>query len=267
MEKTNADDTNNFSSKNTKKSEKDYKIIGNELRTRQLTNTGSKFGKYSEFIVGKKGIAAFLKYEFLTCTFSNCPGALGIFLRGIFYRFLFKKVGRGISFGRNITVRHPNKIVIGNNVVIDDNCMLDAKGVSNKGIEIKDGVFIGRNTILSCKDGNITLGENTNIGFNCELCSANDLNIGKNTLIAAYVYFVAGDHTYNVTDKPVIEQIGRSQGINVGENCWFGVKATVFDGVNIGNDVIIGASAVVNTDIPSFSIAVGIPAKVIKSRL
>lgn len=267
MEKTNKDDTNNFSSKNTKKSEKDYKIIGDELRTKQLTGKGSKFGKYSEFIVGKKGFAAFLKYEFLTCTFSDCPGALGIFLRGIFYRFLFKKVGKGVSFGRNITIRHPNKIVIGNNVVIDDNCVLDAKGTENKGIEIKDGVFIGRNTILSCKDGNITLDKNTNIGFNCELCSANDLNIGKNTLIAAYVYFVAGDHTFNVTDKPVIEQIGRSQGINVGENCWFGVKSTVLDGVNIGNDVIIGASAVVNTDIPSFSIAVGIPAKVIKSRL
>jgi acetyltransferase-like isoleucine patch superfamily enzyme len=267
MEKTNADDVNNLNSENLEKTIKDYKVIGDELRTRQLTRGGSKFGKYSEFFVGKKGFAAFLKYEFLICSFSNCPGALGIFLRGIFYRFLFKKVGRGVSFGRNITIRHPNKITIGNNVVLDDNCMLDAKGTVNKGIEIKDGVFIGRNTILSCKDGNITLSENTNIGFNSELCSANDLNIGKNTLIAAYVYFVAGDHTYNVTDKPIIEQTGRSQGINVGENCWFGVKSTVFDGVNIGNDVIIGASAVVNTDIPSFSIAVGIPAKVIKSRI
>jgi acetyltransferase-like isoleucine patch superfamily enzyme len=267
MEKTNKDEINNLNLKNTEKISKDYKIIGNELRTKQLSGKGSKFGKYSEFIVGKKGIAAFLKYEFLTCTFSDWPGAFGIFLRSIFFRFLFKKVGKGVSFGKNITIRHPNKIVIGNNVVIDDNCVLDAKGTDNKGIMIKDGVFIGRNTILSCKDGNITLDENTNIGFNSELCSANDLNIGKNTLIAAYVYFVAGDHTYNITDKPVIEQIGRSQGINIGENCWFGVKSTVFDGVNIGNDVIIGASAVVNTDIPSFSIAVGIPAKVIKSRL
>ena len=55
------------------------------------------------------------------------------FLRGIFYKFLFKKVGKSVSFGRNITVRHPNKIEIGNNVVIDDNCMLDAKGKDNKG--------------------------------------------------------------------------------------------------------------------------------------
>ena len=248
------------------KSARSYRIVNDELRTSQLTKGGSKFGKYSEFIVGKKGLGAFLKYEFLTCVFAYCPGAIGIFLRGIFYRFLFKKVGKGVSFGRNITVRHPHKIVIGNNVVIDDNCMLDAKGTSNTGIVIKDGVFIGRNTIIICKEGNITIEENTNIGFNSELCSANDLNIGKNNLISAYVFFVAGDHTYNVTDKPIIEQAGRSQGINIGDNCWFGVKSTVFDGVNIGNDTIIGASAVVNSDIPPFSIAVGIPARVIKSR-
>jgi acetyltransferase-like isoleucine patch superfamily enzyme len=266
MDNIHKEQTINPEAVKAEKSEKDYKIIGDELRTRQLTKGGSKFSKYSEFIVGKKGFAALLKYELLTGIFSNWPGAFGIFLRSIFYRFLFKKIGKDVNFGRNITIRHPHKITIGNNVVIDDNCMLDAKGTTNKGIEIKNGVFIGRNTILVCKDGNITIEENTNISYNSELCSANDLNIGKNSLISAYVFFVAGDHTYNITDKPIIEQAGRSQGINVGENCWFGVKSTVFDGVNIGNDSIIGASAVINSDIPPFSVAVGIPAKVIKSR-
>ena len=266
MEHIDTEDTSKPSSQNTKKEKKEYKIIKHELTTKHLTQAGSKFSKYCELIIGKRGLAAFLKYELLTCFLTNWPGALGIYLRSIFYRFLFKKIGKGVSLGRNITVRHPHKIAIGNNVVIDDNCMLDAKGTENKGIEIKDGVFIGRNTILSCKDGDITLNENTNIGFNCELFSASYLNVGKNTLVAAYVYFVAGDHTFNIINKPITEQEGKSQGINIGENCWFGTKATVFDGINIGDNVIIGASAVVNDDIPSFSIAVGIPAKVIKNR-
>jgi len=243
-----------------------YKIIEDNVRSKQLTTGVSKFRKYQEFIVGKKGFVSLIKYELLTSIFSNWHGALGIFLRSIFYRFLFKKVGKGVSFGRNITIRHPNKIVIGNNVVIDDNCMLDAKGTSNRGIEIKDGVYIGRNTILSCKDGNITLNENANIGFNSELCSGSELIIGKNTLIAAYVYFIAGDHIHDIVDKPIIDQLGKSKGIIVGDNCWFGAKALIFDGVNIGNDSIIGASAIVNKDIPPYSIAVGVPARVIKSR-
>ena len=54
-------------------------------------------------------------------------------------------------------LRHPHKIRIGDNVVIDDNCLIDAKGESNAGIRIGSGVFIGRNTILSCKNGDIEL--------------------------------------------------------------------------------------------------------------
>ena len=50
----------------------------------------------------------------------------------------------------------PHKIRIGDNVVIDDNCLLDAKGDANSGHHASaDGVFIGRNTILSCKNGDI----------------------------------------------------------------------------------------------------------------
>lgn len=246
---------------------KEFKTIEEKVRLKHITKgKASKFQKYSDFFVGKRGLFALLKYELITCIFSNWPGALGIFLRGIFYKFLFKKVGKGVSFGRNITVRHPNKIEIGNNVVIDDNCMLDAKGEDNKGIIIEDNVFIGRNSILSCKNGNILLKENVNIGFNCEIFSANEVIIGKNTLIAAYVYFVGGGYDYNDYEKPATEMPALSKGIFVDDNCWFGAKALIFDGVKIGNNSIIGGAALVNNDIPEYSIAVGIPAKVIKNR-
>ena len=69
-------------------------------------------------------------------------------------------------------LRHPHKIRIGDNVVIDDNCLIDAKGDANRGITIGSGVFVGRNTILSCKNGDIELGDGANVGFNCEIFSA-----------------------------------------------------------------------------------------------
>ena len=144
------DEENEIISSTSEDKDNEIKKIDEKVRSKSLTKPGgSKFKKYCDFFVGKRGFFAFLKYEIITGLFASCPGAAGIFLRGIFYRFLFKKVGKGVSFGKNIMFRHPNKIIIGNNVVIDDNCMLDAKGNTNSGIVIEDGVFLGRNTILS----------------------------------------------------------------------------------------------------------------------
>jgi len=251
----------------SEKSEQEYKNIDENVRTSYITKGGSKASKYLELVVGEKRIWALLKYEFITGIFSNWPGALGIFLRGIFYRFLFKKVGKGVIFGQNITIRHPNKIIIGDNVVIDENCMLDAKGSENKGIEISRNCYIGRNSILSCKNGDIFLDENVNIGFNCEIQSSSYVDVGKNTLIAAYVYVIAGDHIHDIIDQPISLLKGISKGIIIGKNCWLGAKSIIFDSVSIGNDVIVGAYAVVNSDVPAYSVAAGIPARIIKNRL
>ena len=69
------------------------------------------------------------------------PGALGLFLRSKMYPWILGGVGRNVVFGINFTVRHPHKIHIGDNVVIDDLCCLDAKGTDNRGITIGNGVF------------------------------------------------------------------------------------------------------------------------------
>ena len=100
------------------------------------------------------------------------PGALGLFLRSKLYPLILGRVGRNVAFGCNVVLRHPHKIEIDDNVVIDDQCCLDAKGTTNRGISIKRGVFLGRNTILSCKNGDIVLDEDANIGFNVEVFSA-----------------------------------------------------------------------------------------------
>lgn len=237
-----------------------------EIQKQLFRKDKSKFFKYINLFVGKKSIWTLIKYEVITLLFSNIPGAIGILLRNTFFPLLFKKVGKNVSFGKNLTLRHPYKISIDDNVVIDDNCMLDAKGIDNKGILIQSGSFIGRNSILSCKNGNIIIEKNVNIGFNSEIFSASNVTVGENTLIAAYVYVVGGDHKYNLADKPISEQGRVSKGITIGKNCWLGAKSVILDGVKIGDNSIIGAGAVVNQDIPPFSIAVGIPAKVIKDR-
>ena len=63
--------------------------------------------------------------------------------------------------------------------------------------------FVGRNTILSCKNGDIELGEGANIGFNCEIFSASRVRIGANALLAAYCYLIGGDHDFSDASRPV----------------------------------------------------------------
>jgi acetyltransferase-like isoleucine patch superfamily enzyme len=143
---------------------------------------------------------------------------------------------------------------------------VDAKGESNRGIRIGDGVFIGRNTILSCKNGDIELGDHANIGFNCELFSASHVTVGSSALLAAYTYVIGGDHDFSDPSKPVLDQTRTSAGVAIGPGAWVGAGAKILDGVTVGHHAVIGAGAVVRADVPAHAVAVGVPARIVSSR-
>jgi acetyltransferase-like isoleucine patch superfamily enzyme len=226
----------------------------------------SKLQKYQEIFIGQPGLFKMIKYEMIVTLFSWVPGAFGIFVRSFFYPMILGSMGRGVAFGANIAIRHPHKIHIGDNVVIDDNCVLDAKGEDNKGIAIHNGVFVGRGTILTCHNGDIVLEDNVNIGFNCVISSLSSIVIRKNHLMAAFCYLVGGDHDSDRTDIPVLFQGRSSKGIMIEDNVWLGAGVAVLDGVLVGRDSIIGAHAVVNKNVQEFAIAAGVPAKFLWDR-
>jgi len=222
--------------------------------------------KYAALVVGRSGWSALLRHELITLAAQSVPGALGLALRKALYPSLLGACGRNVVFGQNVVLRHPHKIRIGDNVVIDDNCLIDAKGDTNQGISIGSGVFIGRNTILSSKNGDIEIEDGANIGFNCEIFSASRVQLGREALLAAYCYLIGGDHDYTNPGEPVLAQGRRSMGIAVGTGAWLGAGAKVLDGVSIGDRAIVGAGAVVRDAVPAGSIAVGVPARVIGQR-
>jgi acetyltransferase-like isoleucine patch superfamily enzyme len=222
--------------------------------------------KYAALVVGRSDLASLVLYELVVTFTQSLPGALGLALRKALYPLLLGSCGRNVVFGQNVVLRHPHKIHIADNVVIDDNCLVDAKGESNAGIRIGSGVFVGRNTILSCKNGNIDLGDGANIGFNCEVFSASRVQIGAGTLLAAYVYVIGGDHDFSDRSKSILEQGRTSDGVTIGEGAWIGAGAKVLDGVTIGARAIVGAGAVVTHDVPAEAVAVGIPAKIVPNR-
>ncbi len=222
--------------------------------------------KYAALVVGRPGWGALIKHEIVTLVAQGVPGALGLVLRKLLYPRLLGACGRNVVFGAGVVLRHPHKIRIGHDVVIDDNCLIDAKGDGNRGITIGSGVFIGRNTILSCKNGDIDVEDGANIGFNCEVFSAGHVRIGREALLAAYCYLIGGDHDFRDPSLPVLAQSRRSAGVTVGEGAWLGAAVKVLDGASVGDGAVIGAGAVVRDAIPAGAIAVGLPARVVGRR-
>ena len=224
-----------------------------------VAGDGSLAAKYREIFPGKKGFWNLIKYEFITVFISGMPGALGYFLRKVFYPRVFKEVGRGCVFGRGITFRHPHKIRVGANSFIDDNAVLDGKGRENEGIVIGANAYVGRNSILSCKEGSIELGDYCNISANCTILSETLVRLGKYCFLAGNCYLVAGgNHSFEDLSQPVMFQPSLSKGgIVIGDDVWLGAGVLVLDGVTIGKSTVVGAGSVVTGSVPEFSFARG----------
>lgn len=229
----------------------------------------SKIKRYQELVIGSGKISDLIKYEIINLFFTGIPGALGVFIRSKVYPMILGSVGRGCVFGRNIIFRHPSKIKLGDNVILDDNLLIDAKGTDNEGITLNNEVFIGRNSILSCKGGDIILDDRANLGANCYIFSSNKVKLGKDVIVAAYTYFVGGgNYKLDKLDVPINLQYNfeGKGGVEIGDNVWVGAHCVVLDGVKVGSGSVIAAGAIVSKDIEQMSIVGGIPAKVLKVR-
>ena len=145
------------------------------------------------------GSGALLKYELVvSCSRRRVPGALGLALRKALYPSLLGACGRNVVFGQNVVLRHPHKIRIGDNVVIDDNCLLDAKGETNRGITHRQR-RLHRPQHASCRARTATSSSATApTSASTARCSRRAAcTIGRDTLLAAYCYVIGGDHDFS----------------------------------------------------------------------
>ena len=238
-----------------------------ECKVKELTK-GSAFGAYRALMYGNMGLGQIVWAEILYVLIGGLGGAVGLFLRAKLYPALFQSCGRKVVFGKNVTIRHPHKIVLGDGVVLDDNSVVDAKGADNRGIVLRDRVYVGRNTILYCKNGDIEIGENVSFSANCVVFSSNKLVMKKDSVVAAFAYLLSGGE-YDLNDPtPFALQKGTcTQGpLEIGAGCWIGAGAQVLDGASLGDRCVLGAGAVANKPLPADAVAVGVPARVVKSR-
>lgn len=236
---------------------------GAKLKT-VLGGGGSAARKYFDLTYGPMPRWKAVLLEILQLFLCNVPGALGLLLRSKLYRPFFGACGRKVAIGRGVTLRHPSKIFLGEGVVIDDRVTLDAKGSTNRGIRLGDGVFVGRNSTIYCKNGNVALAANASLSANVIVFSSNDLTIGEGTMVGSFSYLLSGGEYDPDSSVPFCRQTGmETKGpLRVGSNCWLGAHVTVLDAASIGDGAVVGAGAVVASPIPPRSLALGVPAKV-----
>lgn len=113
---------------------------------------------------------------------------------------------------------------------------------------------------------NISIGNNSGIGIRCEINGP--VTIGNDVMMGPEVVIYTRGHAHMRTDITMRAQGSlEARPVTIGNDVWIGRRVIILPGVNIGDGCIIGAGAVVTKDIPPYSIAAGVPAKIQKNRL
>lgn len=237
------------------------------IRYRLLEDQKSTYKKYSELVVGELSLGKLLRYELITMLLGPVPGALGLLLRKIFYPLLFKKVGKGVIFGRDVTIRHGDKIELGNNVVIDDYSLMDGRGAGAEGIVIGDNVIINRGVTIQAKKGGIRIGSHSNIGAGSSVVAMGGVYIDEMVGMAGHCSISGGGFSVEREKDSVREHSMYSKGpIRIDKKCRLGIGAVVLDGVHIKEGCLVGAGSLVVDDLPEYCVAAGVPAKARRDR-
>jgi acetyltransferase-like isoleucine patch superfamily enzyme len=192
-------------------------------------------------------------------------------LRGQFLLWRGARVGANFGLGRSTRVLFPRCFQAGSNVLIGDYSYLYC--LSSRGVKFGSHTSIDRNLWLSCGDsqadvmGFFEIGDHSYIGCNAVIgAGGGGIRIGSNVLIGQSVNMHSERHNFGDLDRPIRGQGISYKGIVIEDDVWIGSKATILDGVTIGTGSIVGAGAVVTRSIPPYSIAVGIPSRVVGSR-
>ena len=164
----------------------------------------------------------------------------------------FYFLGKRVTFEKNVEIVNPSSIYIGDYSSIDADSLLSV---------IKEH-FIYK---YDRQDPVIRIEESVGISKGTTIFAVNSICIKKNSMIGPYSFISDYDHSFQDVDKPISQQRLTNIGpIVIEEGAWLGAHVTVCSGVKIGKNSIIGAGSVVTKDIPSYSVAVGVPARVIK---
>lgn len=170
------------------------------------------------------------------------------FCWGLFHRMAgplcFRYIGGGVKFNGRVRIEKPcSDISLGDRAMIGIGCYF-----------------------LATTEGKIEIGVDSLINDYCFIASNYGVTIEGNVMIAEHVSIRDYDHGFSDSRLPINKQGLRGGPIVIGEGSWIGRGVMITGNVKIGRGCVVGANAVVTRDLPDFSVAVGVPARVIRLR-
>jgi lipopolysaccharide O-acetyltransferase len=139
-------------------------------------------------------------------------------------------------------------------------------------VALGSGVFIGAGCWIQClPDGDsksiaISIGDGASIAGGCVISAVRGVTLEENVLVARNVYIADHTHSYRTKSLPVLAQgVERVEPVLVKQGAWLGQNVVLCPGVTIGRGAVVGANSVVTHDVGDYSVAVGAPARVVKS--
>ena len=167
-------------------------------------------------------------------------------LRETWFRYLGMKIGHGSHLGR-VHATWPHTVSIGECTTLEDGVLLQYAGPSTTEARLRFGNHVQ---------------VSPNVHFNIQ----DQISVGDHTMIAAGCKFIDHDHGFSSRNEPMSRQHVISEPITIGNDVWIGANAVILKGVSIGDGAIVAAGAVVRSNIPPYQIWGGVPARFLKDR-
>lgn len=174
--------------------------------------------------------------------------------------------------GPDVVIRSRRRLELGPGVVIGRHVQVDA--LSREGVRLAASATVDSGAILRGSGGirrvgiGIAVGQRAAIGARNFIHGGGGVTIGDDCLLGPDVKIFSENHNVGRADVPIIEQGESGAPVVIGHGAWIGAGSIVTAGVTIGAGAVVAAGSVVTRDLPSNSVAAGVPARLIRdSRL
>ena len=126
--------------------------------------------------------------------------------------------------------------------------------------------WIGHRSKVRAHEGGVSIGAKSVLGQECTISCYQHISIGRECIIADRAMMIDFDHGVVEVERPIREQGIYKRDVDIGNNVWIGYGACVLRGVRIGDNSIVGTSAVVTCDVPDNAVVAGVPARILRMR-
>jgi len=239
--------------------------LGSTQGQRTIASGGQRanFWNYVQRATGERSLGRFVWQGAILTLMYRLPTIGATVLRGIVYRAVLGGIGSSCLIEEDVRFHVPKRISLGSRVFIGQYSYLDGQ---TSFLRLGNDVHLARFCTLRAGERGITVHDGAGINTRSFVDGNGGVEIGPNCLLSPGVQVLSGNHVIDDPDVPIRFQ-GTAYGkVTIGKDCWLGTNVIILPGVTVGRGAVVGAGAVVTKSIPEFSIALGVPAKVVGHR-